>query len=906
VEAIMAGFLILVDAPSPGDPDKQLMDSYGRYFWHLLLSARVPTNDLKIEFIYNSYYEMEMKASRIREVMARHPEVRVILALGSNVIKALGIEGNLGKVRGSVFKYRGADVIPTYHPSELRDKGRIYAEESVTKAYYTSGDIAKAIRVWKGKYSRPEERFIVEPTLNDVRKFHKMWKEKNPLLGCDLEGTGLSIEHSLIFVHGFAWSESDAICIPELTEGMKKYWSPIEWKEVQSVLQDIYKNGRLMFQNGVGYDVPLLRARGWDVPLEQFEVDTMVLHHTLNPELPHNIGFISSVYGKQPYWKNEFLIKKVNIEDMEQIGMRTYNCRDCVALYQIYNGMNEELDDLQQNPVYHKIPELIEKSMKLSRIVIKMFEHGIMQDQRNMKAWQKYILKEQDRLKADFYKEFNLPPNFSLNSSAHKMRLVYGNLPDSLSYEKIEAELELYDTPSYNYQYECTECGRKITKKFYDNEERHNKKRLKCPKCKKVQLCFRTEKERTSLKGKDKNTDTYRALRDKLAIKNIEPFYQLHRYVPLRSKKSNQDALDKGALARYIVHIDERVSAINSMKRRLPKHDVERENLLRTRQGIVMLQEVGIFTKMVSNYYNIPVWRDGMVRPFALVTGTATGRWSYKNPAIQTMPHGEMGKKVRSTFRARPGHTLLSVDFGNLEVHIGARFMGDEVLITMLEEGLNLHDENTRIFFGLKKGDEGFEAHRGVAKMIQFAAIFYGGGDRSIFSKAKTAEPDCSMTFKHFTTALQNYRIEHPAYPIFVEKVQKLASDERISINAFGRVRTLLSEENAIGRQALNTPIQGSAADAVGEDMILLDEAFDKLNLKSTMLLQVHDEILFEIPDDELSVACPIIKDVMNREREINGYKFRIPIDAEAGTHWGLQKPFDLETQTYLEGGSKH
>ena len=162
------------------------------------------------------------------------------------------------------------------------------------------------------------------------------------------------------------------------------------------------------------------------------------------------------------------------------------------------------------------------------------------------------------------------------------------------------------------------------------------------------------------------------------------------------------------------------------------------------------------------------------------------------------------------------------------------------------------------------------------------------------------------MTFKHFKQAVDNYVREHPAYPKFVEEVQTLAKERRISVNAFGRVRTLLGEENAISRQALNTPIQGSAADAVGEDMLLLDKAFKTLGLKTCMLLQIHDEILFEIPNNEMAVACPIIKDVMNRERTIKDYTFRIPIDAEIGSHWGLQDPFDLSTQTLIGGESKH
>jgi len=231
--------------------------------------------------------------------------------------------------------------------------------------------------------------------------------------------------------------------------------------------------------------------------------------------------------------------------------------------------------------------------------------------------------------------------------------------------------------------------------------------------------------------------------------------------------------------------------------------------------------------------------------------------------------------------------------------------MGDDVLIDQLEKGLNLHDENTKTFFQVDKSDPAWDSLRKAAKIIQFGRLFYGGSDQGIFSQVVTAVPDSGITLKDFKEAVGRYMDSHPRFAAWVEEVQELARERRISPNAFGRVRVLLGDSNAIERIALNNPVQGSAADAVAQDMVILDELFTKHSLETKIVLQIHDELVFQIPDNELDKAGKIIHNVMNRERTVNGYTFRIPIDAEIGTHWGLMNSYDLLTGE-IKGGSKH
>ncbi len=231
--------------------------------------------------------------------------------------------------------------------------------------------------------------------------------------------------------------------------------------------------------------------------------------------------------------------------------------------------------------------------------------------------------------------------------------------------------------------------------------------------------------------------------------------------------------------------------------------------------------------------------------------------------------------------------------------------MKDRVLIEQLERGLNIHDENTKTFFGLGKDDPMFQTFRKVSKIIQFGRLFYGGSDNGIYAQVINKVPECPLTLKEFKEAVGKYFVDHPDFQVFTDTVQELAETERLSINAFGRVRSLYGELAKTLRQALNSPIQGSAADFVTPIMIAIDKEFERLGLKSKLLLQVHDEIIFEIPEEELPIAFPIIKKLMCHEIEINGYRFSVPVDFELGTHWGRQGAFDEKTFKVI-GASKH
>lgn len=244
--------------------------------------------------------------------------------------------------------------------------------------------------------------------------------------------------------------------------------------------------------------------------------------------------------------------------------------------------------------------------------------------------------------------------------------------------------------------------------------------------------------------------------------------------------------------------------------------------------------------------------------------------------------------------------------FEGLEVFVAAYFMEEKILQDLLEKGTNFHDHNMKVFFDMDDDkDPMWGPLRRVAKMVAFARLFYAGSDRGIYAKAMAANPDSGLTFQRFKQAVENWLDVHKDFSRVSRELEDLAVEKRVSITAGGRVRQLMGPLNAIKRQAVNTPIQGSAAEIVRDDMIEIDKRLETELEDAGVVLQVHDELIVEYKRKDRAKVAKIMKEVMTREREIKGQKFHLRIDAEIGTHWGAMKSIDLDTMEVTDG-SKH
>ena len=262
-------------------------------------------------------------------------------------------------------------------------------------------------------------------------------------------------------------------------------------------------------------------------------------------------------------------------------------------------------------------------------------------------------------------------------------------------------------------------------------------------------------------------------------------------------------------------------------------------------------------------------------------TGTATGRLSSSNPNLQNIPvRTELGREIRAAFVASPGSKLLSADYSQIELRILAHLSEDPILTEAFRRGEDIHSRTAQEVFGVPPLMQDRE-HRRVAKVINFGVI-YG---LSPFGLAQQLSIDQKEAAKFIAAYFERYSGVKKFLDAQVAEVRRTS----ISRTLFGRVRPIPeitspqpSIRNFAERTALNTPMQGAAADLIKLAMIELDRRL-ATEFKARMILQVHDELLFEAPENEIAPLAKVVKEVME-----GAYKFRVPIVAETkvGPNW--------------------
>jgi DNA polymerase-1 len=264
-------------------------------------------------------------------------------------------------------------------------------------------------------------------------------------------------------------------------------------------------------------------------------------------------------------------------------------------------------------------------------------------------------------------------------------------------------------------------------------------------------------------------------------------------------------------------------------------------------------------------------------------TVTATGRLSSSNPNLQNIPiRSEEGREIRKGFIADNGHLLLSADYSQIELRVFAHYSDDPVLIQAFDRGEDIHTRTAAEVFDLDPRMVTPEMRR-MAKMINFG-IIYGMGP------IKLAK-ELGISKKVAQVYLDNYYERYKGVKNFKEKILSQTRQNGYVSTLLKRRRYLPNINSDNGhirseaeRAAINTPIQGTAADLIKIAMISIAERLKKENLRTKMLLQVHDELVFEVPQAELTTVTKLIKDEMEGVYPLN---IPLKVDINWGKNWG-------------------
>ncbi len=267
-------------------------------------------------------------------------------------------------------------------------------------------------------------------------------------------------------------------------------------------------------------------------------------------------------------------------------------------------------------------------------------------------------------------------------------------------------------------------------------------------------------------------------------------------------------------------------------------------------------------------------------------TGTETGRISSKNPNLQNIPvRDELGKKIRRAFIAPQESILVSADYSQIELVVLAHFSKDKNLVQAFRDGADIHTRTASLLMRIPE-DEVSEKQRRIAKSINFG-IIYG---MSAFRLGN----ELSIPQKQAREFIEEYFIEFSGVSQFIKDVERQTEKDGYTQTLLGRRRSIYTIhsqnkniKNAANRMAINTTIQGSAADIVKCAMLAVDEELQKQNCKSVIILQIHDEILLECPETELEIVTEILKQKMKK-----AYTLSVPLSVSIsyGKNWGQLK----------------
>ncbi len=263
-------------------------------------------------------------------------------------------------------------------------------------------------------------------------------------------------------------------------------------------------------------------------------------------------------------------------------------------------------------------------------------------------------------------------------------------------------------------------------------------------------------------------------------------------------------------------------------------------------------------------------------------TVAATGRLSSADPNLQNIPiRTAEGRRIREAFVAEPGHVLLSADYSQVELRILAHLSRDETLIDTFRRGEDVHDRTASEVFGPLSPIPP-DAQRRIAKMVNYALLYGKTG----FTLAK----DLGVSRKEADSFIEAYFARYPRVRSFIDETIDKARETGTVRTLLGRLRRLpdLHAKNRpvrmeAERQAMNTPVQGSAADLIKRAMLDLWRELHERKMSSRLILQIHDELLLEVPEAEADAAKALVTRVMEGALEL---VVPLVVDARLGKSW--------------------
>ncbi|WP_349369997.1 DNA polymerase I [Salinarimonas sp.] len=293
--------------------------------------------------------------------------------------------------------------------------------------------------------------------------------------------------------------------------------------------------------------------------------------------------------------------------------------------------------------------------------------------------------------------------------------------------------------------------------------------------------------------------------------------------------------------------------------------------------------------KLKSTYSDsLPGYMDeaGRVHTCFSLAATTTGRLSSSDPNLQNIPvRTEAGRKIRTAFVAEPGYRIVSADYSQIELRLLAHIADIPQMQKAFADGVDIHATTASEMFGVPL-DQMTSDLRRQAKTINFG-IIYGISAFGLANRLGIPQGEAAAFIKR-------YFERFPGIRVYMDETKKFCRETGFVTTLFGRVCHYPgiragnpAERAGVERQAINAPIQGSAADIIRRAMARMEDALTEAKLSARMLLQVHDELVFEVPEDEVDATLPVVTRVME-EAPHPALTLKVPlaVEARAAGNW--------------------
>ncbi|HVM90787.1 MAG TPA: DNA polymerase I [Verrucomicrobiae bacterium] len=316
----------------------------------------------------------------------------------------------------------------------------------------------------------------------------------------------------------------------------------------------------------------------------------------------------------------------------------------------------------------------------------------------------------------------------------------------------------------------------------------------------------------------------------------------------------------------------------------------ELEKLAGQHPLIAMVEDYREVSKLLSTYVDVlPTLADeeGRVHTTYDQAVAATGRLSSNDPNLQNIPiRSELGRKIRRAFVAKPGYRLLSCDYSQIELRLVAFLAKDKNMLEAFRKGQDIHTATAAAIWGVRLEDVTKE-QRNIAKAINFGLIF-GQGPQGLSQTA-------GISFAEAKDFIAKYFEAYSGIKEYMSQTKALAHSLGYVETYFGRKRYLPEIDSMMHqlraqaeRMAINMPVQGTEADLIKLAMIELADALPKKFKRATMLLQVHDELVFEVPEDEVEEVAGFVKNIMEQAEKLD---VPIVVETKQGLNWNDMEP---------------